>query len=226
MCADRIEITQPRNPPFLVSVRQIGKDVFNHQLAGTVGIGRRAREILPNRYRGRVAVDRGRGTENQRLHRHFRHYFAQGNCPADVAIIIAQRLRYRFANRFKPGKMDDGIDLRRGEDLPQKRSVPDIAKKEHRPLPSDPCNTIEHLGAAVRQVVDDRDSVARRQQCNTGVRADIACTPGNHDVHFPASLTALCIPNRHGRWATKFPANAWPAYRNALGKQQRLFCRP
>ena len=73
MGANRVEITQARDSPVRIGMRQISQHVFDHQFAGAVGIGRRTREIFFDRHRGRVAINRCRRTEHKGFNVAFRH---------------------------------------------------------------------------------------------------------------------------------------------------------
>jgi hypothetical protein len=132
--ADGIEIAQARDSPLLIGLRQVGQNVFDHQLAGAVGVGRRAREIFPDGHRRRVAIDRRRGAEDQRFHRAFGHHFAEADRAADIAVVVTQGLSDRFSDRFQAGEMNHRVDRRGGKDAPQERSVADIALEKDRPL--------------------------------------------------------------------------------------------
>ncbi|KFB71670.1 MAG: hypothetical protein AW09_003180 [Candidatus Accumulibacter phosphatis] len=82
--------------------------------------------------------------------------------------------------------MNYRIDRCRSKDRSQQLVVTDIALEEERPLPGNLCHTIEHFIAAVREIIDNGHGVARGEQCDTGMRSDIAGTTSDQDVHPPA----------------------------------------
>jgi hypothetical protein len=45
------------------------------------------------------------------------------------------------------------------------------------------CHAVENLDPAVRKIVDHGHLVAGEDQCDTGVRADIAAAAGDQDIH-------------------------------------------
>ncbi|MNT09141.1 hypothetical protein D3C72_1439110 [compost metagenome] len=68
MRADRIEITQVGNAPVRIRCFQVAQDLLAHQLGLAIRVGGRQREILQDRHRMGIAINRGRGTEHQLFH--------------------------------------------------------------------------------------------------------------------------------------------------------------
>lgn len=77
MSPDRVEVAQQRNTPVRVSFLQLAQDVFDHELGATVDVDRLERQIFGVLDDTGVAVDRGRGREDQGLNAHTGHFFEE-----------------------------------------------------------------------------------------------------------------------------------------------------
>jgi hypothetical protein len=82
--------------------------------------------------------------------------------------------------------MHDRINSRCREYPSQQLAIPDISLEKARPLASNLCHTIDNLDPAVREIIDDGHGVACRKQGDTGMRANVAATAGNQDIHLSA----------------------------------------
>jgi NAD(P)H-flavin reductase len=76
---------------------QVAQNLFDHQLAVAVGIGRATyREILADWYSMRVTIYRGRRTEHDVAHPMLSHHFTQCHGSGHIVIVIAQGLLDRL----------------------------------------------------------------------------------------------------------------------------------
>ena len=68
-----------------------------------------------------------------RLHAMLAHRVEQRDRADDVVLVVAQRIRDRFADRLEPGEMDDGVDRVLAENPIERVAVADVRVDECRP---------------------------------------------------------------------------------------------
>ncbi len=154
---DRVEVAQQHDGPAGIGFGEILQDLLHHQLGAAIRVGGAGGEIFPQRYRGRIAVDGGRGAEYQPEHAGFCHLFTQHQGAGDVVLVIGERDLARLANRLEPGEMDHRLDLVIGKQLLQASPIQHIPFDEDDRLAGDLLDPLERLGGGVGEVVQHHD---------------------------------------------------------------------
>ena len=169
MRADRIEVTQEHDGPVLVRRGDVRQDALVHVLGPAVRIGAAGGHGLIQRHVIRNAVHRRGGAEDEALHAVLLHRFADGQRAVEVVAIVFHRLGHGLADGLVRRKVDDRIDLVFGKDLVHRRKVAAIRVVELHGLSSQLLHALKGLLAAVVEVVDDNNAVARVEQLHAGV---------------------------------------------------------
>ena len=187
MGADGIEITEQHDVPLGVGGVDVHKDLLDHPLGPTIGVGRGLLRILLGDGRVvRVAVD-GRGArEDDGLAAMVAHDVDEHQGVLDVVVVVFDGLAHRLADGLKAGKVDDAVDLMGIEDLVHRIAVEHVGLVEGEVLGGlvahDGLDAVDGDGAGVGEIIDDDDLVATFEQLNDGVRADKAGATGNEDA--------------------------------------------
>ena len=183
--ADGVEVAQQQEVPGRIGGGHRAHDLLEPELGGAVGVHRRERGRLPEREVRRVgvAVDRRGGGEDEVAHLVPPQLVQQHERPSDVVLVVLPGLRDGLADGLVAGEVDDGVEPLRVEDGADDGAVADVAHDEARAPPADLLDAVQGLGRAVRQVVEDRDRVARGVGRDAGVAADVAGAAGDEDVH-------------------------------------------
>jgi hypothetical protein len=106
----------------------------------------------------------------------------QSQGAAHVVVKVAYGLGHGFAHGFEAGEVDDPLNLVLGKDLVERGAVAHIGLNEAEVFPCQRFKPVEHLDAAVAQVVHDDHVVACVHEFDRGVRADVACATGDEDL--------------------------------------------
>ena len=146
MGTDRVEVAQQHDGPAGIGFGDIAQDLFDHQLGATIRVGGAGGEIFPQRYRGRIAVNGGRGAEYQPEHAGSGHLFAQHQGTGDVVLVVGERDLARLADGLEPGEMDHRLDLVGSKQLLQADPVQHIPFDKYDRLAGDPLDPFERLG--------------------------------------------------------------------------------
>ena len=187
MSADGVEVTEQHDVPLGVGGVDVHKDLLDHPLGPTIGVGRGLLRILLGDGRVvRVAVD-GRGArEDDGLAAMVAHDVDEHQGVLDVVVIVLDGLAHRLADGLKAGKVDDTVDLMGIEDLVHRIAVEHVGLVEGEVLGGlvahDGLDAVDGDGAGVGEIIDDDDLVATLEQLNDGVRADKAGATGNEDT--------------------------------------------
>ena len=104
MGTDRVEVAQQHDSPAGIGFSEIAQDLFDHQLGAAIRVGGAGGEIFPQRYRGRIAVNGGRGAEHQPEHAGPGHLFAQHQGAGHVVLIVGKRDLAGFPTALRPAK--------------------------------------------------------------------------------------------------------------------------
>ncbi len=139
----------------------------------------------------RIAIDGGRGAEYQRLDAGPLHRRAQRQQAVQVVVVVGERLRHRFADRLQRGEMDRAADLVLGEQPVQQGAVAHVTLDESRRLAGNGGDPVDHRTVAVGQIVQPDHVVAGREQCNPGMRSDIAGGTGQQQSVWHRELYRL-----------------------------------
>ena len=187
MGTDGVEVTEQHDIPFGVGGVNVHKDLLDHPLGPTIGVGRGLLRILLGDGRVvRVAVD-GRGArEDDGLAAMVAHDVDEHQGVLDVVVVVLDGLAHRLADGLKAGKVDDAVDLMGIEDLVHRIAVEHVGLVEGEVLGGlvahDGLDAVDGDGAGVGEIIDDDDLVATLEQLNDGVRADKAGATGNEDT--------------------------------------------
>ena len=171
MRTHRVEVTQQGDAPGGIASGEITQHLLDVQFRAPVGIGRLQREILADRHRMRVAINRRRRAEDHLLDACFGHRLAQPQRAQHVVVVIAHWLGDRFAHRLEAGEMDHRFDGKFPEGCGQRPGIANIALDETRTHAGDGLDALEHADGTVRQVVENhqiggRPAAVRRPYAN------------------------------------------------------------
>ena len=190
--ADGVEVAQNRDVHRLVRLVDVAQDVLDHQLGRAVRVGRRQREILFDGHALGLTVDGRRRREDEILAAVFSHHRQEHEGADEVVGVIFKRFLHRFADRLKPGEVDDRVGFFRLEDAFHRLFVADVRAIERELFAGDLAHAVEHRGLAVDEVVYDDDLEVVVEQIDRGVRADVAGSARNQNFHdVNASVYAL-----------------------------------
>ena len=129
----------------------------------------------------RVSVDGGGAAEDDGLAAVVAHDVNEREGVAQVVGVVLDGLGDRLAHGLEAGKVDDAVDLVRGEDLLQRVAVVDVGDDELEVCgglgADDGLDAVLDLGGGVGEVVHDDDLVAVLEQLDAGVAANEAAPP-------------------------------------------------
>jgi hypothetical protein len=106
------------------------------------------------------------------------HDFHEGQCARDVLPVVGERDTRGFTHRFQPGKMHHRRQFMLGEYLIKGGVIIDIQSMEYRSDASNLLDASQHFNLTVAQIVHHHRKVARRNQFNTHMTADITSSTG------------------------------------------------
>ena len=112
-----------------------------------------------------------------------RHHAAQRHGSAQVVLIIIERDAHGFAHGLQACKVHHAVDMLLIKNAADKRRVAAIALVQGDGLAGDLFHTGNGLGAAINKIIQYDHFVARVQQANAGVGADIAGAAGKQKTH-------------------------------------------
>ena len=213
--ADRIKVTQPRHAPARIGRGQIDHHLLDDPLAAAIGVGGGTGGlVLVDGHALRIAVDRGRGAEDQLEHPARRHGAAQGQAAAHVHVVIALRLAHALAHRLETGKVDHRIHPLPQQAL-QQGLVAYIAHHQFGAAPRNSGHARQGFGRAVAEVVEHPHLRPGLQEAEHGVRADVARTAGHQHGHvFKFQHDRILMPRRpggarHQNCSTSLTGSSW-----------------
>ena len=148
---------------------QVAQDVLAHQLGATVGVGDPQAAGLGDGDCLGVAIDRGGRAEDDPPHVGAVHGLQKGQGAANVVVKVAQGLSHRLANGLETGKVDHPVDGMLGKDPVQGAAVTDVGLHELESGAAEFFDSVEHLNAAVAEVVDDHHLLASVQEFDSRV---------------------------------------------------------
>ncbi|MCY1516892.1 hypothetical protein D9M68_515510 [compost metagenome] len=172
--ADGVEETQARDAPARIGAGEVREHALHHHLGAPVGVDGRVRRAFPYRRARDVAVDRGRGREDQRAHAGALHGTRQREAARHVDVVVAERVAHRAADRLQPRQMQHRVDPVLGEHAVEHRRVAHVAAHELRLHAADACHALQRTRVAVDQRVQHHRQVAGRDQRHAGVASDEA----------------------------------------------------
>ena len=194
MCADGIEVAQQNDRQR--RIRRAGglQDLLDHELRPAVGIGAAAGLRRLIQWRRLVAVDRGRGREDELMAVMLAHDLQNGQRGVQIVAVIEQRLFDGFADGLESGKVDDAGDVVVGKKPVHRGPVAAVCLDEGRALAGDALDAVNDLRRTVVQIINNDDILSRVQQGNGGVAADEPGAASQKNGHMKPS----CIRNFSG----------------------------
>ena len=179
--AHRVEVAQVGDRPARGAALELAQHLLAQQLGHAVGVGAGQRAVLGDGQALGLAVDGGRGAEDQRLHALALHRGGHADQAAEVVAEVLERLGHRFAHRLVRGEVHDALHAVAGDDVGHAVGVVDIGLLEDRLLAQQGFQALQHDGRAVGEVVDAQDTEARLLQRDPGVGGDVAGGSGQQD---------------------------------------------
>ena len=157
--------------------------MFADELGLAIRVDRAGRMLLVDRQPLRLPVDRRAATEHDRANTLGLHRLEQGEQAADVVGMIGQWVGDRFRHGLERGEMDNRVDTFVDKDRPNRRYVANIATDDRESDAGKLGKRIGNPGRAVAEIVEQHWLMARRQQCERRVRADVAAAASQQDAH-------------------------------------------
>ena len=112
MGTNRVEVTQQRHIQLRVSLAAVGQDALGKDLGGAVGVGGAAHgEILADGHAGGVAVDGGRGGEDDVVAVMAAHNVQNVQRAGQVVGVVLNGLGNAFAYSLVGGKLDNAVNV-------------------------------------------------------------------------------------------------------------------
>ena len=170
-----------RDAPARVGTFDVAQDVLAHQLGGAVRVGGRERRVLADRQPLGLAVHGRARAEHEHARVVAVHRLRDVDEPAEIVRVVGERLGRALAHRLEGGEVHRGVDAVLREDGVERGRVAHVDPLEHRRLARQAGQPVQHLGRAVREVVDADDAEARGPQREPGMRGDVAGGPGEQD---------------------------------------------
>ena len=185
--AHGVEVAQQHRGEVRVGRGVVRQDALDHNLGPAVGVRADADTlVLRQRQALRRTVDRGRGAEDEIPDAVSLHGLQQRQGAVQVVAVVAQRLAHRLAHGLQPGEVDDGVKMPRHEKALHGLAVRRVGLA-HRQVPArNVPDALRHPAAAVQKVVQERHAVARLQQGDGGMGADVPGSACEQKLHkFP-----------------------------------------
>ena len=182
---DGVEVAQQGDVQLRVRLADILQNALGEGLGGAVGVGGLAHgEVLGDGHGGRVAVDGGRGAEHEVVAVVAAHHIQNDEGAVQVIVIVLDGLGDALAHSLIGSELDDGVDVRAlGEDLLHVLMLGHVRVVEAEVLAGDLLDTVKHHRRSIVIVICHHDIVARIQQLDAGVAANITGTAGNQNCH-------------------------------------------
>ena len=114
--------------------------------------------------RGLVAVDRGRGREDELMAVMLAHDLQNGQRGVQIVAVIEQRLFDRFTNSLEPGKVNHAGDVVVCKKLVHRGLITAVGLNKGRALAGDFLNAVNDLWRTVVQIIDDDGILSCVQQ--------------------------------------------------------------
>ena len=181
--ADGVKVAEQHDGKRRIGPAGTLQDLLDHELRPAVGIGAAAGLRRLIQWRRLVAVDRGRGREDELMAVMLAHDLQNGQRGVQIVAVIEQRLFDRFTNSLEPRKVDDAGNVIVAEDLVHCRLVAAVSLDEGRTLAGDRFDAVNDLRGAVVKIVDDDDLQPRIEQRNGRMAADKSGAAGQKNGH-------------------------------------------
>ena len=191
MRADGVKVAEQHNGKRRIGLAGGFQNFLDHELCPAVGIGAAAGLRRLIQWRRLVAVDRGRGREDELMAVMLAHDLQNGQRGIQIVAVIEQRLFDGFADGLESGKVDDAGDVVVGKKPVHRGPVAAVCLDEDRALAGDALDAVNDLRRTVVQIINNDDILSRVQQGNGGVAADEPGAAGQKNGHMKPS----CIRN-------------------------------
>ena len=192
--ADGVKVAEQHDGKRRIGPAGTLQDLLDHELRPAVGIGAAAGLRRLIQWRRLVAVDRGRGREDELMAVMLAHDLQNGQRGVQIVAVIEQRLFDGFADGLESGKVDDAGDVVVGKKPVHRGPVAAVCLDEGRALAGDALDAVNDLRRTVVQIINNDDILSRVQQGNGGVAADEPGAASQKNGHMKPS----CIRNFSG----------------------------
>ena len=184
MRADGVEVAQQHHCPLGIGKGYIAHNALAHPFGPAIGIGAltHGQTFVEGHFLA-VAVHGGGAGKYNALYMVLRHHAAQRHGSAQVVLIIIERDAHGFAYSLQTRKVHHAVDMLLIKNAADKRRVAAIALVQGDGLAGDFFHTGNGLGAAINKIIQYDHFVARVQQANAGVGADIAGAASKQKTH-------------------------------------------
>ena len=191
--ADGVEVAQQRDVHRRVGGAVVHEYALLKELCGAVGVcGAAGGEVLAYRHALGVAVDRGGGGEDKVLHVVAAHGLEHLEGAGEVVVVVLQRLGDALAHCLEPGKVDDGVNISKAlEQLLHLVGVSQLGLDEGDALADNVLHAVDGFLAGIAEVVGDNDVIARLDELNAGMAADVPGAAGNENGHENRSFNSI-----------------------------------
>lgn len=185
MGADGVEVPQQGHVQGGVGGANVGQDALGKGFGGAIGVGGGAHgEILGDGHSSRVAVDRGGGAEHKVLAAVAAHHVQDHQRAVQVVGVVLDGLGDALAHCLIGGKLDHSVNVRAlGKDLLHILLAGHVSLIEAEVLAGDLLHPLQRGVAGVVEVVRHYDVIARVQQLDAGVAADVTSAAGDQNCH-------------------------------------------
>ena len=114
---------------------------------------------------------------------------------AQIVVIVAQRLRDRFAHGLEAGEVDDRIDRLRGKQALGRIRVAQVAALKQKRFACKCTKPVQNLRLAVDETVRNQNIIARFEKGEYGVGTDVPGAAGHKNQHGwrPPQIKVSCI---------------------------------
>ena len=188
-----VEVAQDAHRPILVRVLNIGQDALDHLLGLAVGVGGLAQGGgLLDGDLGGIAVDRGRGGEDNDFDTVLLHGLAEVEGGDQIVVVVGCRNGHRLAHGLQTREVDDTLDIGvLGKNLVQSLGVAEVGFIELGALTRDGLDAVQDDLLAVAEIVHDDGCLACLDQLDDGMGADKAGSAGDEDGHGGRFLSVI-----------------------------------
>ncbi|CAI7656794.1 unnamed protein product, partial [Penicillium discolor] len=173
--ADRIEVAESDGPD-VARGRGIGEDLLDHGLGGGVRAGGSDAAALVDPVPRLPRIDRGGRAEDDALDAGITETPEQDDRPADVGVVVPERVRHGLRHDDTRGAVHDRVDVRMiAQQAVEDRRVGDVAHVQLAPRPES--------GEARGEVVQQHDLDPGLQARGRHGRSDVAGPAGDQYLH-------------------------------------------
>ena len=188
--AHGVEVAQDAHRPVGGGLVDVGQNALDHLLGLAVGVGGDAEGGgLLDRDLGGVAVDGGRGGEDDDLHAVLLHSLAEVEGGDEIIEVVGSGNGHRLTHGLQACEVDDALDIGvLGEHAVKSLGVAEVGLVELGAHTRDGGDTVQHDLLAVAEIVYDDGGLTRLDQLDDGMGAYEAGSAGDKNRHKGFSL--------------------------------------